>query len=297
MAGKAKGLGKGLGSLLGDVADINALTNVSPVTEEDLKAEKTVKIRMIEPNREQPRKEFDEAQLKELSDSIAIHGVIQPLIVVKKDDHYEIIAGERRWRAAKMAGLKEVPVIVKDYTEREIAEISLIENIQRTDLNPIEEAQAYQKLIDDYGLTQEVLAERISKNRTVVTNGLRLLKLPQEVQAMMVEGKLSTGHAKVILGLDSPEKQLRAAETVLAENLSVRETEKLIKGLNDEKKSKPGTESKKLKNTVAYERVEKELKEKLGTKVVISRKDENAGKIMIDFYSLEDIERIIGHIN
>ncbi len=297
MAGKSKGLGKGLGSLLGDVADINSISTVSPISEEDLKNEKTVKIRMVEPNRDQPRKEFDEESLKELSESIAIHGIIQPLIVVKKDDHYEIIAGERRWRAAKMAGLKEVPVIVKEYTEREIAEISLIENIQRKDLNPVEEAVAYQKLIEDYGLTQEELAERISKNRTVVTNTLRLLKLPEEIKEMLITEKLSTGHAKVILGIEDEKKQLTIAEAIVKDNLSVRDTEKLVKEASSEKKKENEKPKKQLKNEVAYEKVEKELKEKLGTKVSITRSDDNAGKIVIDFYSLEDIERIIGHIS
>ena len=206
MAPKAKGLGKGLGSLLGDVADITRVTS-SPVTEEDIKTETNVKIRLVEPNRDQPRKDFDEQSLQELADSISLHGIIQPLIVRKKDQHYEIIAGERRWRAAKLAGLKEVPVIIKDYSEEEIAEISLIENIQRSDLNPIEEAKAYEKLINSYGLTQESLAERISKSRTVVTNALRLLRLPEDVQELLEKGIISTGHAKVILGAETAEQQ------------------------------------------------------------------------------------------
>ncbi len=295
MAAKAKpkGLGKGLGSLLGDVADITRVT-ASPVTEEDLKTEQNVKIRLVEPNRDQPRKAFDEESLKELADSIALHGVIQPLIVRKKDEHFEIIAGERRWRAAKLAGLKEIPVIVKDYSEEEIAEISLIENIQRSDLNPIEEAEAYDKLIKGYGLTQEALAERVSKNRAVIANALRLLRLPQDVRALLENGSLSTGHAKAILGAETEELQSEIAKTVVEKGLSVRDTEALVKNAGKQKKS-PGT-AKKLRNTAEYEKVEKDLKAKLGTKVKIERREDNAGRIIIDFYSLDDIERILKHI-
>ena len=293
MAPKAKGLGKGLGSLLGDVADITRVTS-SPVTEEDIKTETNVKIRLVEPNRDQPRKDFDEQSLQELADSISLHGIIQPLIVRKKDQHYEIIAGERRWRAAKLAGLKEVPVIIKDYSEEEIAEISLIENIQRSDLNPIEEAKAYEKLINSYGLTQESLAERISKSRTVVTNALRLLRLPEDVQELLEKGIISTGHAKVILGAETAEQQSWLARQIADMNLSVRETEKLLKAAG--KPDKKPTVKKKLRNTAEYEKVEKQLKETLGTKVRIDRSADNAGKIVIDFYSLDDIERILTHI-
>jgi len=295
MVAKSKGLGKGLGSLLGDVADINRMGNVAPITEEDLKAEKNIKIRLVEPNRDQPRKEFDEEALAELTESIKVHGIIQPLIVVQKGDHYEIVAGERRWRAAKLAGLKEVPVIIKDYTEREIAEISLIENIQRADLNPIEEAEAYQKLINDYNLTQEALSERVSKNRTVITNAMRLLRLPEEVRQLLSEGKISTGHAKVILGLDSPEKQIKLAEEVVSKNMSVRETEEIVHSEGTKKKEKKPIK-KEMKNDAAYEKVENDLKTILGTKVTLSRNEKNKGKIVIDFYSLEDIERILSHI-
>ena len=294
MAAKAKGLGKGLGSLLGDVADISRVTT-SPVTEEDLKSEVNVKIRLVEPNRDQPRKDFNEESLQELADSIALHGIIQPLIVRKKDEHYEIIAGERRWRAAKLAGLKEVPVIIKDYSEREIAEISLIENIQRSDLNPIEEAKAYEKLIEGYGLTQEALAERVSKTRSVITNALRLLKLPADVQEMLEKGEISTGHAKVILGAETAELQSKIAKMTAEQNLSVRETEKLVRDAGKPEKKK--TAKKKLRNAAEYEKVEKDLKEKLSTKVKIERKADNAGKIIIDFYSLDDIERILKHIS
>ena len=217
------------------------------------------------------------------------------MIVVKKDAHFQIIAGERRWRAAKIAGLKEVPVIIKDYTEEEIAEISLIENIQRKDLNPIEEAMAFQRLINEYHLTQEALSERISKNRAVIANSMRLLKLPEDVQELLASGKLSAGHAKVILGLDSAADQSEAAKNVVENALSVRETEKLVKNFGNQKEKQP-KEKENLKNQLEYEQVENLLKEKLKTKVSIKRKSENAGKIEIDYYSLEEIERILSHI-
>ena len=289
MAGKSKGLGKGLGSLLGDMANLEKQhEGASESVEEQL-----VKIRLVEPNRNQPRKEFDEAELQELADSILRYGVIQPLLVREKDGHYEIIAGERRWRAAKLAGLKEIPVIVRDYTEQEAAEISLIENIQRKDLNPIEEAQAYQKLIEDYGMTQEALSEALSKSRTVITNSLRLLKLPEPVLEMVARGDLSTGHAKVLLGLDNADDLKKAADQVLEKSLSVRETETLVRSFSEKK---PRKEKKELKNRTAYTKVENSLKEKLGTKVTIRRRTDNAGRIEIEFYSLEDIERILEHI-
>lgn len=293
MATKNKGLGKGLGSLLGEVADINRIKEVSPVTEEDLKNEQTVKLRLIEPNREQPRKDFDEEALQELAESIRVHGIIQPLIVTKKGERFQIIAGERRWRAAKLAGLKEVPVIVKDYSEEEIAEIALIENIQRKDLNPVEEARAYKKLMTEYSLTQEALSERISKSRTVIANALRILRLPEAVLDEVSKGNLSLGHAKVILSLESEELQKKACATVLEKNLSVRETETLVKGLTKEKK--PG-EKKTLKNKAEYDKAASTLTEKLGTKVKISRSSEHAGKIEIEYYSLEDFERIMKHV-
>lgn len=292
MASK-KGLGKGLGSLFGDVADLNRGPVEVPVqNSEEKKLEQMVKIRLIEPNRNQPRKAFDEEALQELAESIRLHGIIQPLIVIKKDKHYEIIAGERRWRAAKIAGLKEVPVIIKEYTDEEIAEIALIENIQRKDLNPVEEAMAYKTLIEEYHLTQEALSERISKNRTVITNSMRILKLPEQVLQEVAVGNLSTGHAKVLLSLETPELQAEAAKQVLEKSLSVRETEKLVKTIVKPKEKK----EKVLANQMEYEQVTSRLAEQLGTKVKITRKSDNAGKIEIDFYSLEDIERILKHI-
>ena len=290
MAAKTKGLGKGLGSLLGDVANLEKQHDGAGEASGE---EKLVKIRLVEPNRDQPRKEFDEAELQELADSILRYGVIQPLIVQEKDGHYEIIAGERRWRAAKLAGLKEVPVIIRTYSAQEAAEISLIENIQRKDLNPIEEAQAYQKLITEYGLTQEMLSETVSKSRTVITNALRLLKLPDPVRALVADGSLSTGHAKVLLGLEDEGMLKKAAEEVLEKNLSVRETETLVRGMT---KAKPVKKTRVLRNEAAYQEVENRLKERLGTQVSIKRRADNAGRIEIEFYTLEDIERILEHI-
>ena len=289
MAGKTKGLGKGLGSLLGDAADTGKRNDSTAAGEAQ-----EVKLRLVEPNRNQPRKEFDEAELQELADSILRYGVIQPLLVREKDGHYEIIAGERRWRAAQLAGMKEIPVIIRDYTDQEAAEISLIENIQREDLNPVEEARAYQQLIGDYGMTQEELSEVLSKSRTFITNSMRLLKLPEPVLLMVADGTLSTSHAKVLLGLENEEDLKKAAAQVVEKGLNVRETEALVKALRDKK---PRPEKKVLKNQTAYTKVENDLKETLKTKVVIRRRSENAGRIEINFYSLEDIERILGHIN
>lgn len=294
MAGKSKGLGKGLGSLLGDVMDLNNIKEVPSITEDELKNEQMVKTRLIEPNRNQPRKDFNEEALQELADSIRTYGVIQPLIVTKRDDHYQIIAGERRWRAAKLAGLREIPVIVKEYTDEEIDEISLIENIQREDLNPVEEAAAYERLLKEYGLTQEELSERVSKSRTAITNSLRLLRLPEAVQEMLRDGKISTGHAKVLLSLDSSEKQEAAARTVVDEGLSVRDTEKLVK--NFDKAAPAPKKPKDLKSQLAYQEAEDQLKALLKSQVRIRRKKENTGRIEIEYYSLEELERIMSHI-
>lgn len=296
MAVKTKGLGKGLGTLLGDMAVLDQNRGVVPSEEAPvIQADRMVKIRMVEPNRDQPRKTFDEESLNELADSIRQYGVISPLIVTKKGEHYEIVAGERRWRAAKLAGLKEVPIIEREFTDEEIAEISLIENIQRRDLNPIEEAMAYDRLINEYALTQEELSEHLSKSRTTIANALRLLKLPEKVREMLISGELSSGHAKVILGLSSAEKQIEAAEKVAADKLSVRETEALVRSFSEKKAPKKDTKQA-LSNALQYDQLANLLKEKLGTRVKISRKSENAGKIEIDYYSLEDIERIIAHI-
>lgn len=290
------GLGKGLDSLIGgefqkesDVISGRKKAADKKETKEQ-KADMMMKIHQIEPNRDQPRKQFEEDSLAELAESIKQYGVIQPLIVRKKEGYYEIVAGERRWRAAKMAGLKEVPVIVKEYSEREIAEISLVENLQREDLNPIEEAMAYQRLLKEFHLKQEEVAERVSKGRTVITNSLRLLRLDSKLQTMLVEGLITTGHAKVLLGLDDRDQQLLTAEKIVDERLSVRETENFVKQLLAPKAVK---EKKILSNETLYHTIEDRMKEMVGTKVHIQRKDEDKGKIEIEYYSSDDLERIM----
>ncbi|MFQ9510402.1 MAG: ParB/RepB/Spo0J family partition protein [Lachnospiraceae bacterium] len=286
---KRGGLGKGLDSLITEDTEITrSIQQIKIEADKQAGAECILKIREIEPNRNQPRKQFEEDSLQELADSIKIYGVIQPLIVQKKADHYEIIAGERRWRAAKMANLKEVPVIVKNFTEQEVAEISLIENLQREDLNPIEEAHAYQRLLKEFNLKQDEVANRVSKSRTVITNSLRLLKLDDKLQKMLMEGLITTGHAKVLLGVDDKEVQLQIAEKIIDEQLSVRETEQYIRSLN---KVKPKKKS--LGNVELYQVIEDKLKNKIGTKVKINRKGENKGKIEIEYYSSDDLERIM----
>ncbi|MCF0142135.1 MAG: ParB/RepB/Spo0J family partition protein [Parasporobacterium sp.] len=281
MAKAKSGLGKGIDLLIPQGSETE---NETPVT---------LKTSQIEPNRNQPRKQFDEEALAELADSVKQYGIIQPIIVTKKDDYYEIIAGERRWRAAKKAGLKEVPVVIRDYTEREIAEISLIENIQREDLNPIEEALGYRQLIEEYNLTQEELAERISKSRTAITNTMRLLKLDEKVQQHLIEGALSAGHARALLSIESPEGQAEIAEKIIKDSLSVRQTEDLVKDFGKQKK-KP---TKTVKKSVFVKDLEKQMTNALGTQVRIQNKDDGKGKIEISFYSDEDLDRLFRVIN
>ena len=227
-----------------------------------------------------------------MSESIKQHGIVQPLVVAKQKDYYEIIAGERRWRAAKLAGLKEVPVVIKDYSPQEIMEVALIENIQREDLNPVEEARAYQNLIREYDLKQEEVAERVSKSRSAVTNSLRLLKLNDEVLDMLVEEKISSGHARALLALEDPDQQLSVAEKIVKEKLNVRDIEKLVKEINHPLKKAP---KKQLKNDFIYQDMEEKLKQKIGTKVRINRKTENKGKIEIEYYSQDELEKIIAY--
>ena len=250
--------------------------------------EMKVRLSQIEPNREQPRKVFDEDALIELSESIKQYGVLQPLLVQKKDKYYEIIAGERRWRAAKLAGVKEVPVIIKDYSTQEVMEIALIENIQREDLNPIEEAQAYQRLIKDYRLKQDEVAEKVSKSRAAITNSLRLLKLDERVQEMVMEGKLSNGHARAIIGIEDGDQQYQVAQKIFDEQMSVRETEKLMKNLN--RPEKP--EKQKPQNDFVYRDIEEKMNKIMGTKVVIKNREHDKGKIEIEYYSQAELERI-----
>jgi ParB family chromosome partitioning protein len=251
-------------------------------------------INKVEPNRDQPRKKFDEDALLELSESIKQFGVLQPLLVQKREDYYEIIAGERRWRAAKQAGIKEVPVIIKQLTEQEIMEISLIENIQREDLNPIEEAQAYKRLLTEFNLKQDEVAERVSKSRTAVTNAMRLLKLDDRVQQMVIDEMLSTGHARALLGIENQEKQYETAQKIFDEKLSVRDTEKLVKNLQNEKKEAPSAEKKIDPQMEAiYKDLEEQMKRILGTKVAINPKNEKSGKLEIEYYSQDELDRII----
>ena len=254
-----------------------------------------VPINKVEPNKEQPRKHFNEDALLELSESIKKMGIIQPIVVQDRNSYYEIIAGERRWRAAKQAGLKKIPVIIKNYTEQEIVEISLIENIQREDLNPIEEAFAYKRLLEEFNLKQDEVAERVSKSRTAVTNSIRLLKLNEKVQQMVIDDMIQTGHARALLGIEDLEKQYMMAQKVFDEKLSVRETEKLVKKVQKEKEEVEKTKMDK-QLEIVYQDLEEKMKQILGTKVSINAKDENKGKIEIEYYNKEDLDRLIDMI-
>ena len=305
MAAKKSGLGRGLDALFPEKSvpsksvakDTREKAAVHPVKNDEKKEEKIsggpmiVKISKVEPNREQPRKKFDEDALLELSESIKQYGILQPLLVSDKKSYFEIIAGERRWRAAKMAGLKEVPVVVKEFSNQEIVEISLIENIQREDLNPVEEAQAYRRLIEEFHLKQDEIAERVSKSRTAVTNSLRLLKLSPKVQEMVVDEMISAGHARAILGISDFETQEMIALKVIDHKLSVRETEALVRKI-----LKPSNQKETVSNSAedaVYENLEEKMKTITGTRVSIHRKKNNKGKIEIEYYSREDLERII----
>ena len=255
---------------------------------------KIVKISSVVPNKEQPRKTFNEESLSELTESVRQHGVIVPLLVQEKGKYLEIIAGERRWRAAKLAGLKEVPVIIKDYTDAEAAEISLIENIQREDLNPIEEADAYKRLIDDYDLTQEEVAKKVSKSRSAVTNSMRLLKLDERVQRLLIDDIISMGHARALLAIENNEVQFQTANTVISRKMSVRETESFVKKLTKAKPEKPVEDTMQL-DTV-YVELEEKLKAALGTKVSIHRKRAGKGSIEIEYYSQDELERLLAQL-
>ena len=293
-----RGLGKGLDSLIptnvmveSEVKHSTVSTASSPEEEKD--GTLMVKLSKVEPNREQPRKNFDEDSLQELAESLKQFGMLQPILVQNRGDYYEIIAGERRWRAAKIAGLKEVPVIVRELTDQEIVEISLIENIQREDLNPIEEAQAYKRLLTEFHLKQDEVAERVSKSRTAVTNSMRLLKLCDEVQKMVVDDMISTGHARALISIEDPEEQYLIAQKIFDEKLSVREVEKLVKDLH--KPPKPPKEENKTLQAI-YQEISERLKQSLSTKVSVSAKQNGAGKIEIEFYNHEDLERLLERI-
>lgn len=290
-----KGLGKGLDSLITDKVNKPAATGTKvekPTSEHEADAI-IMDINKVEPNRDQPRKKFDEDALLELSESIKQFGVLQPLLVTEKEDYYEIIAGERRWRAAKLAGMKQVPVIIKKLSEQEIMEISLIENIQRENLNPIEEALAYKRLINEFNLKQDEVAERVSKSRTAVTNAMRLLKLNDKVQQMVIDEMLTTGHARALLAIDDQEKQYTAAQQIFDQKLSVRDTEKLVKSLQNEKKNQKEKATLDPKYQAIYNDLEEQMKKIFGTKVLINSKDEKSGKIEIEYYSQDELDRII----
>ena len=305
MAGKKSGLGRGLDALFPEKVSqekpktvrsskpkTNTATVKTTLDQPAVKGETIVKISKVEPNREHQRKKFDEDALLELSESIKMYGVLQPLLVSDKKDYYEIVAGERRWRAAKMAGLKEVPVVIKEFSDQEIVEISLIENIQREDLNPVEEAMAYKRLIDEFNLKQDEIAERVSKSRTAVTNSLRLLKLDARVQQMMVDEMISAGHARALLAISDAEKQYSVAMRIFDEKLSVRETEKLVKTILNPSKKRENAVSDSAEDAI-YESLEEKMKNITGTRVFIHRKKNNKGKIEIEYYSRDDLDRII----
>ncbi|MCI5952482.1 MAG: ParB/RepB/Spo0J family partition protein [Anaerostipes sp.] len=289
-AKKKNALGKGLNVLIPETGPQPPQRRRRKSSSEASHQGVMISVNEIEPNRNQPRKTFDDASLQELAESIKQFGIIQPIVVKKKDEYYEIIAGERRWRAAKIAGLLEVPVIVKEYKENEIVEISLIENIQRENLNPIEEAQAYKTLMEEFELKQEEVAQKVSKSRSTITNSLRLLKLTKEVQEMLVEEKISMGHARALLAITDPDIQISVAKKVYEEALSVRDIEKLVKDM-----AKPAKKEEKEPNEYQYlyRDIEENLKQILGNKVTIKNRKNNKGKIEIEYYSQDDLERII----
>ena len=292
-AKKKNALGKGLNVLIPETGPQPPQRRRRKSSSEASHQGVMISVNEIEPNRNQPRKTFDDASLQELAESIKQFGIIQPIVVKKKDEYYEIIAGERRWRAAKIAGLLEVPVIVKEYKENEIVEISLIENIQRENLNPIEEALAYKKLINEFNLKQDEVAERVSKSRTAVTNAMRLLKLNDKVQQMVIDEMLTTGHARALLAIEDEDMQHTVAQQIFDEKLSVRDTEKLVKNIQNGKKTAKEKEVLDPKLKVIYDGLAEQMKKILGTKVLINAKDEKSGKIEIEYYSQDELDRII----
>ena len=317
MAGRKDGLGRGLDAFFPDRTSVvkeparKTITKTVKTEKKSDVAEKQtnptvakkqtavsktgamiVKISSVEPNMDQPRKQFDEDALMELSESIKQYGVLHPLLVSDKKDYYEIIAGERRWRAAKLAGLTEIPVIVKEFSEQELVEISLIENIQREDLNPVEEAMAYKRLIDEFHLKQDEIAERVGKSRTAVTNAMRLLKLSEKVQQMLIDEMITAGHARAILSIADKEKQESIAMKVFDEKLSVRETEALVKRMLEPPKTAKKSKFSSAEDAI-YESLEEKMKSIMGTRVQIHRKKNDKGKIEIEYYSKDELERII----
>ena len=293
MTAKKRGLGKGLDSLIpqGKIKVSAGSGTNALIDEKD--AVINININQVEPDRDQPRKNFSEDELNELADSIRGHGIFQPLLVQKKEDYYEIVAGERRWRAAKIAGLKEVPCIVREFSELEKVEIQLIENIQREDLNPIEEAQAYRRLVEEFNMKQDEVAEVIGKDRTTITNSMRLLNLADEVQEFLIDRKLTPGHARALLAISDKEKQVDIATQVFDEKMTVRDTEKLVKSLGKPKKPKKLTPE---ALQLIYRQLEDNIREKIGAKVSIKPSDEKKGKIEIEYFSQEELEEIVNRI-
>lgn len=290
MAAK-RGLGKGIDAMIsGDD------TKAKKVVKEVIKEVDTIDINKIEPNSNQPRKNFNEDKIHELAESIKQHGLIEPLIVQKgKKGFYTIIAGERRWRAAREAGVKEIPVVVKEYSDQQVMEIALIENIQREDLNAIEEAEAYERLIKDFNLKQDEVAERVSKSRVAITNSLRLLKLDPRVREMIIEDKIKSGHARALLSVTDPEEQYRLAVMIFDSSMSVRETEKMVKKyLADKDKPTKEIKKKDTQTELIYKDYEEKLKTVIGTKVNINNKGKGKGKIEIEYFSPDEFDRIIG---
>lgn len=295
-----KGLGRGLGAIFGE--DVvresdEELSKVQKTTQKDgeetERGEHLVKVSLIEPNGGQPRKNFNEEELKELAESIKNYGILQPILVQKKGTSYEIIAGERRWRAAKLAGLKEVPVVLREYDKQKAMEIALIENVQREDLNPIEEAKAYQQLIKEFNLTQEEIAARVSKNRATITNSMRLLKLDEEIQDLLIQGVITSGHARALLSLEDKALQKKAAKEITDKGLSVRETEKLVKKLGKPISRSEKSENKDQALSLIFQELEERMKTIMGTKVTIHNKDKSKGRIEIEYYSEAELERIV----
>lgn len=289
-AKKKTGLGRGLNTLIPSAPAKDTESEKITKKDEQIKSEIMVPILKVEPNPDQPRRQFDEDSLQELADSIKQYGILQPLIVKKHENFYEIIAGERRWRAAKLAGLKEVPVLIRDYAENEIVEIALIENIQREDLNPIEEALAYKRLMEEFSLKQDQVASKVSKSRAAITNSLRLLKLDQRVQNLLSEEMITTGHARALLAINDSDQQYEIAMKVFDEKLSVREIEKLVKQMSKQKKETPREENK--VHEYLFASMEESLKQALGSKVNIKNKN-NKGRIEIEYYSKEELDRLV----
>ena len=316
MANRKPGLGRSISAMFGEdkikkeflkqknieeQMDKKAGTETENIESENLGKELMVKTNLVQPNVAQPRKTFDDEKINELADSINKYGILQPIIVRKENSLYKIIAGERRWRAAKIAGLTVVPIRIKEYDEKTAKEVALIENVQREDLNAVEEAQAYQSLINEYGLTQEEVAKRVSKNRSTIANAMRILKLNDDILELIKTGKLTEGHGRALLSIEDENLRDKIAKKVIEENLSVRDIENLarLEKMNQAKKNKKVlSESEEITQMkIIVKDIDKKLKNKLNTKVKITVKNVNEGKIEIDYYTKEDLDNIYTLIN